>query len=444
MALTSAGIGSGLDIETIISQLMSVEQQPLNALKTKQSSYNTKLSAYGTLKSTVASLQTSLKALTTTSFTARTATSSDATAVGAKASSTAIAGSYSMVVDKLAQQQKLGSTDVDYGTTFTGGLSINIGSKSVNVSPPTAPATYTLSDIASAVNSAGGDVTATVINTGTKNRLVLTAKATGEASAMTVSFTGDTSVLGTSGNASGMQVLQAAQDAKLTIDGVAISRASNEIADAIPGVTLNLLKESPGTPVKVSVSQDTSGARTAISNFVDAFNKMRTTVKDMTAFDVTTKKGGVLSGDSGPRSIADNFRAEMGKASTTTGTIQTLSDIGIRFQRDGSLMIEDSSKLQAALDSNFDNLTKFFSGTDGVATRMLTVANTILGTDGVISSRTTGLQTAIRRNTTQQDALQARLGLTEKRLRAQYGALDTALTSMKSTSSWLTAQLGSA
>ena len=236
---------------------------------------------------------------------------------------------------------------------------------------------------------------------------------------------------------------QAGQNAILKIDNIAITKPSNTITDAVSGLTLNLLQTSVvGTPVNVTVAADKAAAKTAVTGFVDAYNKLNSTIKTMTSYNPTTKTGAVLNGESGAASIMTTLRRELTSASAGAGTLKTLSDIGITFQRDGTLAADDA-KLTKAIEGNFSGVTALFAGTDGFATRLTAATTAMLGTTGVISSRTENLNSAIKQNSTRQDEIESRLVNVEKRYRAQFSALDSMMSRMQSTGNFLTQQLKS-
>jgi flagellar hook-associated protein 2 len=451
MAISSTGIGSGLDVNTIVTQLMAAESGPLTILQTKQTANNAKLSAFGSLKSAVATFQTALNGLGSTTLGARAATSSDATTLGVSASSDAVAGTYAIEVTQLAKQYKLSSAGHADATAQlgTGTMSIQVGGKAAVAIPA---GDYTMKSLSDAINSAQAGVTATIVNDGSAagNRLVITANDSGLANSIKITAGG---ALGEFSfdpaappdPASTTPVVtqnQAGQDAILKIDNLTVTKPSNNITDAVSGLTLNLLKTNVGAPLNVAVAVDKAAAKTAVSAFVDAYNKLNSTIKTMTAYNATTKTGAVLNGDFGAESIVTALRKQMttGVASTGAGSLTSLSQIGVAFQRDGTLAVDDT-KLQTALDSNFAGVNTLFSGTDGYATRLTAVTTDILSSTGVISSRTDGLNNAIKQNAASQDDMNTRLALIEKRYRAQFSSLDTLMSQMQSTSTFLTQQL---
>lgn len=440
MAISAAGMLSGLDVDGLVTSLMSIERQPLYNLQSKQSSFNSKLSAFGTLKSAVSAFQTAVKNVSADALSALTATSSKSETIGvsvAKASS-ASAGSYSIEVSKLAQSDKLVSSGVATGTTFSAANS----SMAISVNGKTTTLTLTdttLSGLSSAINKANAGVTATILNDGTSDRLVITGNETGDKNAVTIAATGSLAQFDTTGGS--MTKSQSAQNAELTIDGIAVSKPSNTVTDAIKGVTLNLNQTNVGSPVKVSLAKDLTAVTNQVTAFVDAYNTLATAVNKQTAFNATTKTSAVLNGDASARSILTSVRAELGKAVTDSTGLKTLSDIGISFQRDGTLKLEKPDKLKSALETNFTAVSSLFSGTDGVATRLTKVTEEMLGSKGLFKTRTDGLNASIESMNDSMDRMELQLAQTEKRYRAQFTALDTMMTNMQSMSSYMTQQL---
>ncbi len=455
-SVSSTGIASGLDVNGIISKLMQIEQKPLTAMATKEAAYNAKLTAYGSLKGALSSLQTASQALATTStLTGKSASVSDTTVLSASASSTAAAGSYSLSVTQLATSHTVRS-NTNYGTadTFnTGSLAITVGSGSaVNVTIDSS--NNTLAGISQAINNANAGVTATVINVGTTNRLVLSSNTSGSAGTISVAATEDgiggpyTNTL-TGLKSVNLVQTQAASDAQLTINGLAITRSSNIITDAISGVTLTLAKgtlASPGNAV-LTVAKDTAATTTAINSFVTAYNTAVGLLKTSSAYNAATKTGAVLSGDSTVRSL----QAELSNLVHTSvtgvaGGISTLSDIGVNVQKDGTLAV-DSTKLAATLADPTKDVASLFSqttvGNEGIAVFFNVAMKSEVGYAGLIATRTSGIGASIKDIGTARDALNARLTKVEARYRAQFTALDVVVTNMNKTSQYLTQMIAS-
>ena len=448
--ISSPGLGSGLDINGIVTKLMQIESQPLTVLAQREASYQAKLSAYGSLQGALSSLQTAAKTLASTStFTGMSASVSDSTVLSASATSTAVAGTYDIAVSKLAKANAM-HTNVDYGTdTFdTGTLRITIGTGTpVDINLTTAT---TLSGIRDAINSGNAGVTATIINDGTADRLTLTSNTTGTVGAITIAApttNNDGTRRLTDLIGANLTVDQVAQNAELTLNGIAISRSSNTITDAITGVTLNLTKADIATPptARLTVAKNTGAVTSAVSAFVKAYNDAVGQMKTMTAYDAVNKKASVLTGDSTARTIQAQLTSMVGAAVTgVAGGISRLSDIGVAMQKDGTLLT-DSSKLSAALSDTTKDVTTLFtsttSGNQGIAVRFNTLLEGIVGSGGMISSRKDGINASIKDIGKRGEALNLRLAQIEKRYRAQFTALDTLVAGMNSTSNYLTQQL---
>ena len=440
MGISASGIGSGLDINNLVTQLMTAESAPLSTLKAKQTSFNAKLSAFGTLQSAISTFQTALKGVSGTALNALTATSgkTDIFTTSVTSGSTAAPGSYSIEVTQLAQRHKLSSAVVTPGTKFanTGTMSFTVAGKTTSIPA----AEYTVQSLSSAINAANAGVTATVVNDGTADHLVITAKDSGAANSVQINATGTLAQFGTTGGTMTEQLV--AQDAKLKIDGMLVIKPSNTITDAIQGITLNLVQTNAGSPTTLTVARDSAAVKTAITAFVDAYNTLTTSVTKMTAYDAATKKGGVLNGDSAASTVLRSLRKEITDKVSGSGALATLSDIGVSFQRDGKLAI-DSTKLQKQLDTNFDNVGQLFSSASGYGTRLTKLTTDMLATNGLIQSRTDGIKASLKGLEKSQVSLEERLTQTEKRYRAQFTALDTMMSQMKTTSSFLAQQLSS-
>ncbi|MEI7430142.1 MAG: flagellar filament capping protein FliD, partial [Betaproteobacteria bacterium] len=310
MAISSAGVGSGLDVNSIISQLMAIERQPITKLQTRQTTYSNQISAMGKIKSSIAALQTAANSISTTSnLYSYKATLADTTIASATTTSSAVAGSYSVEVQRLAGTHKLtsaagasatvgGTLNIQIGSTATGSFVAKSGTSTVAV---TINAGSTLSDMASAINAADAGVSATVINGSGGAQLVVTSKASGETNQVKISttmsgFAFDPINPSTVGN---LTQKDPGQDAILKIDGITIANtSSNTVTDAIKGVTLNLTKTNTNTTTQLTISNDTSNLVAKATAFVKAYNDARTMLKDLSKYDPTGKASGVLNGDS--------------------------------------------------------------------------------------------------------------------------------------------------
>lgn len=453
MALTANGIGSGLDINGLVSQLMTVEQRPLTALASKEASYQAKLSAFGQLKSVVSALQTAANSLKdATKFSATKTTVGADAAFTASSTTSAAVGSYTVEVSQLAKVQRIATSSTVALNPTAGDLAIDFGSVTGGIftADPARSKTLTFAGgsieaLRDAINGGDLGVTASVVNNGTVKQLVLTGKNTGTAEAFklggTVGLSYNPEVSGTASDP--VYRVQAAQNAQLKVDGITISRSSNTVSDAIEGVTLTLTKENAGVTSSLTVASDRGGARSAIDAFVKAYNDVNKTIKDLTAFNAETRRGSTLTGDSTARSVQGQVRSLVGGALTGLGVTSRLSEIGISFKSDGTLAV-DGSKLDAALSDPARGVAAFFTGTEGVTGFAETVSTALDGyisSTGLLAGRTDGINASVKLIGKQREALIARLEQTEKRYRAQFTALDSTVASMTQTSNYLAQQL---
>lgn len=436
---TTTGVSSGvLDVNSIVSQLMAVESRPLALLETKKTELNAQISAYGSLKSVLSSFQTAMSNLgDLAKFKVFSASSTDTAVLTASASSSAAAGSHSVQVVRVAEQHKLysntsfASTDVLPATTTT----ITVGSTAFSVDL----SGKTLSEAATAINAAtdNSGVTATVSNVDGGYKLLLTADDTGSTNALSVAYSGadpfSFQTINQDRNASG-GFTSADLDAVLILDGSAsltATRSSNAVTDLIGGVTLNLL--AAGT-VTVTTARDTEAITKSAQAFVDAFNTVRSNIKVLRA--------GTLSGDSNLLSIEAKIMSVINTPpSGLSSSYSYLSQVGVSIQKDGSMAL-DSTALSTALTADFSGVANLFANDDqGYAYRMKAAADDLLATDGLIDSRTTGLEESVASVQEQEDKTSARLAIIEQRYRTQFTALDVLMASMNTTSTFLTSQL---
>lgn len=452
--LSSAGIGSGLNVESIVSGLMSVERQPLSKLQSQQSSYQSKISALGTIKSNLSSLQAAAKALTpaigqsaTASFSAYKASLADSTIGTASTSNSAVAGSYSVEVTALATSQRLAlgptyaadAQALDFGSDSSRTLSITKGGKTVDITLESSQ--NTLAAVRDAINKAGAGVNASIVtDTGGKQNLLLTASSGGTANA--VSLSGTVSFIDPNNPGSPISVssafsqTQAATDAAVKIQGISIATSGNTITNAIDGVTLELSKTGTTT---LNVTRDNSDLKSKLDTFVNAYNTLNSSIKSLSAYDATSKKGAVLNGDASLRNVQSQIRSALSNlpAELAGTSVRSLGDMGISFQTDGSLKV-DSTKFDKAVSTNFSAVANAI-GVYGSAVK--TATTQLLDTGGVVSARTDGLNSSVKSISKQIDALNSRLTAIEKNYRAQFTALDTSMASMSTTSSYLSQQL---
>ena len=448
MAISSPGIGSNIDVNSLVSQLMALERRPLDALNKRKSFYNDEVSAYGKISSDLSGFQSAVAALkNTSSFNVFTAVAADATLLTASADSTASATNHSITVTQLAQAQKLFSAafaDTTITTLGTGSLTFNNGNGATPFVVTIDATNNTLAGIVNAVNSASGNfgVSASIVNDGTGNRLLFSPNSTGAANAITVSVvdTGDgnnTDNLGLSrlsytGVANNLTQTQAAQNAIITVDGLAgISKASNTISDVIQGVTLNLLKGG-GISTTLNVAVDATTITTNVTGVVTAYNKLISDIKDL------HKKGGTLEADNTVLSIQSQLLSVFNTPAAISGNAYNyLAQVGLSLKSDGTLAL-DSTAFKGALSSKLNDVSKLFTdSTQGFMQRFYSKTLQLLQPNGVVDSKNQGINSQISSLGVQIDQMQIRLTLTEARLRKQYASLDAMLGTMTQMSALL-------
>ena len=385
MAITSAGVGSGLDINGIISQLMAVESRPLSQIKAKEAKEQQKLSAYGQVKSALSTFQNSVKALQdNTKFSGTKASVSEKDFLTASAGSTAQAGTYSVEVIDLAQSHKLASGSFSNSKTAlaTNGknLTIEVGTKKLELS---FDADLTLEELRDKINKEKAGVTANVVNDGTGYRLTLSATDTGAANTIKVSSTSSSSDLdkllyaggGGAPSASNAGQTQTAQDARVRIDGLTVTDSSNTLTKAIDGVTLTLTKKTEATkPITVTVTKDTGSAKSLIEGISKSYNDLMKTLDSLTYFKADTAKAGqladagILNGDSSIRFIRSQLRASFSKQiSGISGDYALPASVGGGFDAKTGNMTIDSTKLTKALEADPQAVMKLFTASGKAA-----------------------------------------------------------------------------
>jgi flagellar hook-associated protein 2 len=470
-SINSAGIGSGLDVNAIITQLMAIEQRPLTALQTQATGIKAEVSTFGQLQSYFSALQDKSKALTAaTLWSTTTATSADAGSVAVSTGTNAAAGSYAVGVTRLATVQTVtaaalasststlseGSLNIELGTWTgapTSGFTAKAGSTPITV---TIGADETsLAAVRDKINAAAAGVTASIVNDASGARLSLRSTATGAENAFRITATETLddgvaatglSMLGYTAIGAGAQMTRSetAVDALATLNGIAVTSASNTLTNVVDGLTVNLLRATT-EPVSVTVAADTAGIKQKITDFIAAFNGVAGFLRDQMAYNPDSKVGGALQGDPTTVSLQRALRNVLNEASTASSAFTRLADVGITMQADGTLTA-DATKLGAGL-ANLPELKKLLAtdGADaassGFMQRWRDLADAALGTGGTFETRTSSLNSRLSRNTKDQDSMQLRLNSIESRMRAQYTALDTKMAQLNGLSAYMTQQI---
>ncbi|KAB2925416.1 MAG: flagellar filament capping protein FliD [Dechloromonas sp.] len=437
-SISSLGIGSGLDANSIVTKLMALEEMPLTALKAKNSTYSAKLSSYGQLKSALSTLQTAANALADPNKLAGYSVSaSDSTIAQAQASFFASAGSYSVEVLSLASAQKRYTNTAYASSTVFGSGSLLFNVDGVDKEVELTGGSNSLTDIRAAINAANIGVTASIISGDAGDRLVLSGTTSGSAGAFTLTVdSADANLQSLASFNLAHPFNTDAQDAQVRIDGELVTSSSNTLTTAVTGLTLTLSKV--GT-TQLTVARDTSKTTEAVNAFVKAFNDAVTRMKADSTYDTTTKTGKPLNAESTVRTVMQMLNEARIKtpASLVGSPYETLSSLGISIQKDGLLAV-DSSKLQTAISSSSSDVMKTL-GAYGEA--FSTTLEQAIGSNGLIANRVDGINRSVRLLQADQERLELRLDSIEKRYRAQFTALDTLVASLQTTGSYLTQQL---
>jgi flagellar hook-associated protein 2 len=440
--------GSVIDVSSLVSELVAAAQAPQESLISNQTEADTtQISALGTLQSALSTFQSSLSTLDTPSaFNTQTASSSDDSVFTATASSDAPVGTYAVTVSKLAQaEQLLSGAFAGDGTTAigTGSLQVTLGSTSFNVDITSAD--DTLDGIASAINSASGNpgVTASVLQGTGGAYLLLSSTLTGAANTIEVSETdsgGALAGLTYSSATPGSYTQQSeAQDASFSVAGVAATSSSNTITNALPGVTLTLTGTTAAdTPASLSVSTDASTIESNVSAFVSAYNTLASSLSSLGSYDATTNTAGPMMGSALLSGIENQLQGALySVVDTGSSTYDSLASIGITANSDGSLSLNQAT-LSSALSTNFNAVSELFSGTSGVATNLNSQITSALASNGSIAAANQTLVSQENALTQQSNELNTQMAALSASLTQQYSSLNTLLSSMQTTSAYLT------
>ncbi|GAB6145285.1 flagellar filament capping protein FliD [Desulfocicer niacini] len=465
MSLSVGGLASGLDTENIVSQLLTIQQQPITRLQSQEADYQLELTTYGTIQGYLDSLLTAAEAFDTEDeLVSYTATSGDTDLFTVTADEDASFGSYNVTVQQLAEAHKLTSIAfADEEAVGEGTLHINVGSDSVT--DIEVSATDTIEDVAQSINDADVGVQAVVMFDGTDYFLTLTSEETGADNVITLTATEAGTIQGDPENSdtTGLSRLvyeegvttnlsntNSPVDAILTVDGVSdIHRDSNTIDDVLPGLTLtlNTAPDAPDNQSTLTVTSSASTITSKINAFVSAYNQMTGLIETAQAYNSDTGVAGVLMGDATTNSIRHSLEDMISDTVSGITSFSRLEDLGIAMNSDGQLEV-DSDTLNSALEDNFDDVIQFFTqtteGSEGFAVRMVEKLNGILdGTSGVLTARQDGIQDSIDNIQEQIERSETRLTTWEIRTRAQFNSLELLLAQYQSTGDYLSQQIAS-
>ena len=444
-SITSLGIGSGIDIESIVNQLVAVERRPIQFLETRQAELDIQISALGLVQESVSNFQSSISDLKLSNgFRSFSVISSDDQVLTAEAGEGSVPISSDIEVLTLAQKNKLASSAYASGGSVVGNglLNISVGVDAFSISID--DDNNTLEGIRNAINDnlSNTGVSASIITADDGSHLVLTADESGSANEISITVTGDSD--GNDSDAAGLsnlvfvasgtqnlQEIDSAQDATLTVDGFNVTRSSNEISDVIEGVSLSL--KDIGA-VSLTVSEDRSVGQSAIETAITAYNDL--------IISLNTQRESTLQGESLLLGIETRVRQAISNRFNVVGSsFQYLFDVGVTFDRDGILSL-DSEKFEQAIEDDFNGVVQLFTDPeDGFAQALDTVLSSYVDTGGLIQARTDGLSDSRSQIDDDIERIEDRIVLTEQRLRRQYSALDSLVGQLNATSVFLTQQL---
>ncbi|MCE2943743.1 MAG: flagellar filament capping protein FliD [Xanthomonadaceae bacterium] len=433
-SISSPGIGSGINVNQLVSQLVAAERAPQEQrIARRETDARADLAAFNQIKTALSSLRTAANALDGTSGVAARKTTIQADAgFTASATSTAALGRYSIEVESLATAQKRQSGPVTSSADLgSGTLSFTVGTETFNVA---LGATNTITELRDAINTATGGkgLSATVVNGDAGNVLVLNAAKAGTAGAITINATGSIATF-----TNGLAVTTTATDAVVKVDGVTRTADSNRLTDLIDGVTLDLTKAQDNSTFTLDIVADNANVRTAMQTFVGAYNAALTQLRNASAYNAESRTGGPLLGDAAVRGLQQQLRGAIGDA------FDELSAIGIRSSKDGSLSI-DVSKFDAALATNPAAVERLFDkervGSLG-AVLSARLEGAVAPNTGLLDARTKALNDRLQGLLSDRERLDVRISRIEDNYRRQFTALDGLVAQLQSTSSFLTQEL---
>lgn len=452
--IQSPGIGSGLDVNGIVESLVAAERGPATArMDTKEAGYQVKISALGAMKSSLSDFRSTFANLkTSTTFNSRSATLSSADTIEASAGTAADPGVYEVKVLQLAQGQKMvtGGFESEGSIVGSGELTVTVGEKDYVIEIP--EETQSLSDIRDAINSALREegVTASLLNVddgegGTHTRMTITSGQSGSEGEISISavadpITGDEP--GLQSLVDGLEELVAAQDAIVEIDGLSVTASSNTLSNVIEGVTLNLNAVDVDETTTLTIEEDNSSFVAEMTKFVEGYNVLMESLSTADSYDSDSQSSGALFGDSVMRGFRLNLSSTLGYIDRgSSSSFSSLAAMGVTTDESGNLEL-DESKLNAALESGYDEVVNFFTNEEtGFGQRLDDFVYGYSKFDGVVQGSLDSLNARVADITEQRIDLDERVAKVEARYRAQFSALDAIMSQLTTTSGYLAAQL---
>ncbi|MFB9866141.1 flagellar filament capping protein FliD [Vreelandella sulfidaeris] len=434
-SISALGVGSGLDLAGLVDQLKAAERQKLVPILEQQSAQKTKISAYGRLESAMDRVQTSVAKLNDPATFNKQKSTVTGDGVLAIAGETANAGRYEVTVSQLARAGSAASNSVALDQELTAAdatLTLNFGAGTTQTNyDVNIAAGSTLAEVRDQINAdKEAGVTASLVNDGTGYRLALSSKETGEEASLT-GFTGLASLT------MDAATLRAGQDAKLNVNGIAITSKTNKVEGAIQGVTLDLTAVSE-TPATLVIERDEGSLKEAINAFVSNYNEMKSTVGRMTAYNGEGETSGELVGDRTVRTIENRLRQDV-TGSFGTGDISRLAQMGIAIDEKGRLKV-DEAKLDEAIVTNPEGLSSFFAGDTkegGFAGKLNATLEEITSESGIIQSSVNSAELRVDSLDQRKLRMEASIERSTERYRKQFAGLDGLIAQMNSMSNYL-------
>jgi flagellar hook-associated protein 2 len=431
--ITFGGIGSGMDVEGIITGLVNANKTTLNALNTKSQGLKQAASTLSSVGSTLSNLKNATDALKSLQDVASfTATSSNTAALVATAAGNAQPGTYAIQVDSLAVEQRTysGAFASNSGALGQSGfLTLGVGANSTQIS---VNGSDSLAGIATKINDAGLRVAASVFYDGSQYRLQVRGLDTGAANAVTFNENGTSLDLnGDGSNPNGGKTVQKATDASIVVDGFTVKQPTNQIVGVIPGVTL-AVAQTTTTPVNMTIASDPTALSNKINAVVGAYNAAVNSIHSIAGYGSSKPQVTQLAGDSALRTITNNLAQTMSAAQLGQGTIATLAQLGLQQTRDGTLQF-DSGKLATALTQDPTSVEKLLGRANGATTggamaNLSDLVNSITDSvNGVLTLRSKSLTDQAKKLDDQATREQTRLDSYTTTLRKQFSAMDTAV-----------------
>ncbi|RLK48229.1 flagellar hook-associated protein 2 [Alkalispirillum mobile] len=459
-SISSLGVGSGMDIQDMVTQLVEAERQPAQQrIDRQEQRLESEISGLGKLQQAVSEFGGALGSVSSEGdFRSVEASSNNEQAVSVSADDDAPPGSYNVEVEQIAQAQRVATTedafagvdDFSAGSTSLGAGSFALAFEDGSTETfELEEGADTLQDVRAIINQESQNVRASVVDDGEGPRLVLTSRETGEENSVTAlevdAEDGDEALLNNlafsredldEDGQGAADELTEAQNARVLVDGLEIERPTNEINDAIDGVSLTVNEEDE--TAQVNVSEEQGAAEGAVREFVEAYNTLQGTLTELNAYDPEEDEAGPLNGDATLRSVQSRMRQLINEPiPNAEGPVQTLADLGMTTQRDGTLSVDDQQLSQALNENRLDVVRLFTDEEDGMTRRLEDAVDEFTGADSVIGNRTDSLQDRMGALEPQQERLDNRMERREESLIREFSAMDQMVAEMNQTGDYL-------